>query len=70
MTGKHRHEDDKKIFHLGIIDYLQGYDCGKKLERAFKPIFKNCDPNSISSQHPKFYGNRFIDFMDTFVFNN
>ena len=40
MASKHRYEDDGKIFHIAIIDYLQDWNCSKKAETMFKPIFK------------------------------
>lgn len=49
------------ILYFGIIDILQDYDIGKKLERAYKSL--QVDSTSISAVDPKLYSRRFRDFM-------
>ncbi|KAF6165196.1 hypothetical protein GIB67_007181 [Kingdonia uniflora] len=46
---------------FGIIDILQDYDIGKKLEHAYKSL--HADPTSISAVGPKLYSKRFRDFL-------
>ncbi|KZV26185.1 phosphatidylinositol 4-phosphate 5-kinase 9 [Dorcoceras hygrometricum] len=61
--------DDARIFHeaydvvlyLGIIDILQEYNVSKKIEHAYKSIHFN--PLWISAVAPKFYSQRFLDFI-------
>ena len=38
LAAKHRFQDEGKVFHISIIDYLQSYNCKKKIERAIVPI--------------------------------
>ena len=68
MASKHDFEDDGKIFHLSIIDYLQSYNRKKKMERALLPYINRCDGDTISAQPPRFYGDRFLNFMADKVF--
>ncbi|KAK8968781.1 Phosphatidylinositol 4-phosphate 5-kinase 2 [Platanthera guangdongensis] len=49
------------ILYFGIIDILQDYDIGKKLERAYKSL--QVDSTSISAVDPRLYSRRFRDFM-------
>ena len=51
------------IYHLGIIDYLQAYDLGKKAENFFKVWLKQKDGNLISACEPGLYAMRFYRFM-------
>ncbi|XP_073140062.1 phosphatidylinositol 4-phosphate 5-kinase 9-like [Henckelia pumila] len=61
--------DDAQIFHeaydvvlyLGIIDILQEYNVSKKMEHAYKSFHFN--PLLISAVDPKFYSERFLDFI-------
>ena len=49
LASKHKFEDDGKIFHLSIIDYLQSYNYKKKLERSFLPYYYQCEGESMSA---------------------
>ena len=49
------------IFHMGIIDFLQTYDCRKLLEHFFKSLY--CDGKRISCVSPKYYAKRMLDFI-------
>ena len=69
LAGKHRFKDDRKILHIGIIDYLQGYNCAKKVERVSKTLMYRTTNEAISVADPIFYGNRFVNFMEGEVFN-
>ena len=57
---------DRLLLYLGIIDILQSYKIKKKLEHAFKSLYT--DGKNISVCDPKFYENRFIEFMSQKVF--
>jgi 1-phosphatidylinositol-4-phosphate 5-kinase len=50
------------VLCCGIIDILQRYDMGKRLEHAYKSI--HFDPLSISAIDPAHYSKRFRDFID------
>ena len=39
ISQVHCYKTDKKIFHIAIIDYLQGWTLSKKLERFGKMTF-------------------------------
>ncbi|XAR69158.1 1-phosphatidylinositol-4-phosphate 5-kinase [Bertholletia excelsa] len=62
-------KEDTKMFHevydvvlyLGIIDILQDYNISKKIEHAYKSI--QFDSVSISAVDPKFYSERFLEFI-------
>ncbi|GJN07844.1 hypothetical protein PR202_ga25712 [Eleusine coracana subsp. coracana] len=49
------------ILYFGIIDILQDYDIGKKLEHAYKSF--QYDSTSISAVDPRQYSKRFRDFI-------
>ena len=68
LAGKHRFKDDGKIFHIGIIDYLQEYNTFKSFERCSKIIYYKTTEEAISVATPAVYGNRFINFMEREVF--
>ncbi|XP_015628903.1 phosphatidylinositol 4-phosphate 5-kinase 6 isoform X2 [Oryza sativa Japonica Group] len=49
------------ILYFGIIDILQDYDIGKKIEHAYKSF--QYDSTSISAVDPRQYSRRFRDFI-------
>lgn len=49
------------ILCFGIIDILQDYDIGKRIEHAYKSF--QYDSTSISAVDPKQYSRRFKDFI-------
>jgi 1-phosphatidylinositol-4-phosphate 5-kinase len=49
------------VLYFGMIDILQEYDMGKKLEHAFKSL--QFDAFSISAVDPALYSRRFQDFI-------
>ncbi|CAG8741274.1 8453_t:CDS:2, partial [Acaulospora morrowiae] len=49
------------IYYLGIIDILTPYNSVKKIEHAWKSV--NHDKKMISAVHPRWYGQRFLNFM-------
>ncbi|XP_050384601.1 phosphatidylinositol 4-phosphate 5-kinase 9 [Argentina anserina] len=62
-------QGDEQMFHgvydvvlyLGIIDILQDYNTGKKIEHAYKSL--QFDSLSISAVDPTFYSRRFLEFI-------
>lgn len=53
------------VYFLGIIDILQQYNTRKIAETFFKGFRHN--RKQISSVHPNFYGDRFIEFVEQHV---
>ena len=49
------------VLYFGIIDILQTYNLGKRLEHAYKSI--QFDSLSISAVNPTLYSKRFQNFM-------
>ncbi|KAK7245061.1 hypothetical protein RIF29_39892 [Crotalaria pallida] len=49
------------VLYLGIIDILQDYNMTKKIEHAYKSL--QFDSLSISAVDPKFYSQRFLEFI-------
>eukprot|EP00250_Pteridium_aquilinum_P021425 c25119_g3_i2 orf=447-785(+) len=49
------------VLYFGIIDILQEYDMGKRLEHAYKSF--HFDSLSISAVDPALYSKRFQHFM-------
>ncbi|KAJ6792567.1 phosphatidylinositol 4-phosphate 5-kinase 9-like [Iris pallida] len=55
------HEVYDVVIYLGIIDILQDYNVGKRIEHAYKSL--KFDHLSISAVHPRYYSKRFLDFV-------
>ncbi|KAM1748413.1 hypothetical protein FF1_009333 [Malus domestica] len=55
------HEVYDVVLYLGIIDILQDYSMGKKIEHAYKSL--QFDSLSISAVDPTFYSRRFLEFI-------
>jgi len=54
-------------YNMGIIDYLQPFNLQKRMERFLKRL-KKLDRNlDTSSQHPEYYSDRFIKFIEGLV---
>ena len=68
-AGNHRYEDEGKIFHMAVIDYLQEYNQLKRFERFFMPYVTGADQSTISVAKPPFYGSRFYNFMERKFFS-
>jgi hypothetical protein len=43
---------------MGIIDFQQRWNVGKKMERFFKINFKGADPHGLSAIEPEQYKER------------
>jgi hypothetical protein len=56
------------LYQISIIDYLQTFDSGKKKEVLAKKIFKRADPKKLSAIPSEPYGERFMHFMKSSVF--
>ena len=68
-AGNHRYEDEGKIFHMAVIDYLQEFNCLKCCERSLVPMISGADQATISVAKPHFYGSRFFSFLDRTFFS-
>ncbi len=68
LVDKHRFQDDGKILHVAIIDYLTRYTNIKKVEKYGKALLHPIE--TISVQHPDFYGDRFQKYMTNRVFGS
>jgi 1-phosphatidylinositol-4-phosphate 5-kinase len=55
------HDGEDVMLYFGIIDILQEYNMGKKLEHAYKSI--QFDSHSISAVDPNLYSRRFQGLM-------
>ncbi len=53
--------DGSEIYYFGIIDFLQQYDLGKKMERFLKVAFLQKDQEGLSVQAPEKYQLRFVE---------
>ena len=63
-------QDMLKLYHIGIIDYLQEFSRKKKVENFTKTIFKSkSGSRKISCVPPQLYGERFVEFMIKEVFD-
>ncbi|XP_047333791.1 phosphatidylinositol 4-phosphate 5-kinase 9 [Impatiens glandulifera] len=60
------HEVYDVVLYLGIIDILQDYTIGKRIEHAYKSV--QFDSISISAVDPTFYSQRFLEFIRAKVF--
>ena len=47
--------DGSEVYHIGIIDYLQKYDLGKKIESCLKTIANSSKAMKISAVPVKMY---------------
>ena len=70
MQEKHQFYSRTQIFHISIIDYLQQWDCNKKMERLAKIAILQKDGDLISAINPAIYSCRFRKFMKRDVFTN
>ena len=57
-----KYED--KVYHVGIIDYLQAWNLSKKLENKLKG-----SKQDISAVEPVMYSNRFRKYAQNHVFS-
>ena len=64
----YKSDNNNYIYIIGIIDYLQKYNCRKRLENFVKGIYFGKEKNMISAVDPGYYGERFQDFMTKNVF--
>ena len=64
----YKSNDKKFLYIIGIIDYLQIFNCKKRLENFFKGIYYGKEKNMISAVESHYYGDRFFNFMAEKVF--
>jgi len=57
LASKHRFQDDAKIIHVAIIDYLTRYTTFKRIEKHVKSL--QAPVETVSVADPTFYGDRF-----------
>jgi len=55
-------QNSERAYHLGIIDYLQQWDFGKKSENLTKRLLAK-NPKKISAVEPELYKERFNSFV-------
>jgi hypothetical protein len=56
------------LYIIGIIDYLQKFNCRKSIEHTLKGIYYGKNKNMVSCIPPDLYGKRFFNFMKEKVF--
>ncbi|KAH7442063.1 hypothetical protein KP509_03G068600 [Ceratopteris richardii] len=61
LLSRQQGEARDVLLYFGIIDILQKYNMGKKLEHAYKSLHH--DPLSISAVDPSSYSHRFQNFI-------
>ncbi|CAK9099600.1 Phosphatidylinositol 4-phosphate 5-kinase type-1 beta (PIP5K1-beta) (PtdIns(4)P-5-kinase 1 beta) (Phosphatidylinositol 4-phosphate 5-kinase type I beta) (PIP5KIbeta) (Type I phosphatidylinositol 4-phosphate 5-kinase beta) [Durusdinium trenchii] len=66
VSAKGSSVDQEVQLFVGIIDILQEFNLSKKLESVFKGLTQHAD--GISAVDPERYGERFLSFVDDFVF--
>lgn len=66
-SSGHQFLGETHIYHIAIIDYLQEWNALKKSERFLKTKIKMLDGDTLSTIHPKEYGDRFASFMGNYV---
>ena len=62
-------DKDKKLYHISIIDFLQPFNRGKKMENWAKSTFYFKDSKRLSAVEPVWYQERFFQFMKRRVVN-
>mmetsp|Transcript_22174 Transcript_22174/g.29654 ORF Transcript_22174/g.29654 Transcript_22174/m.29654 type:complete len:316 (+) Transcript_22174:1519-2466(+) len=59
MSQSHCFANGKRLYHIAIIDYLQGWNCAKKAERFLKNTIMGRDGDKMSVIEPNAYAARF-----------
>ena len=60
--------NEKWIYQVSVIDYLQTFDGSKKREVMAKRVFKNVNVTNLSAVPPDPYFQRWIKFVEDRVF--
>lgn len=55
MFFNHRFQNEKRIYHVAVIDYLQEWNFNKKLERFLKSKMLMKDGKNLSAIEPETY---------------
>ena len=69
LSSKHNFQCENRILHISIIDYLQAWNCNKKMERTSKTVILGKDAQQLSAIEPNEYARRFRHFLESNVFN-
>lgn len=67
---KYISHNGRYIYHIAIIDYLQGWDIEKRGENFYKVVLKQRKEYKISCVNPDLYKHRFYKFMKDNVIIN
>ena len=59
FSTRNRYLHGDKLYHVGIIDYLQFWNFSKKMEKCFKTCQISNKQKDISAQPPSKYCHRF-----------
>lgn len=65
----HMFQNERAIYHVAVIDYLQAWNFNKKGERWLKTVVKKQDGAMLSAIEPNEYSLRFVSFLTSHVFN-
>lgn len=63
-------ENQKYIYIMGIIDYLQKFNVAKFLENKYKSVLYGDEIRYVSAVDPTIYSQRMFDFSKDFIFVN
>jgi hypothetical protein len=61
-------ENEKYVYIIGIIDYLQKFNLSKFLENKYKSILYGEEIRYVSAVDPTIYSQRIFDFSKNFIF--
>ena len=61
-------QNQKYIYIMGIIDYLQKFNSAKFLENKYKTILYGDEIRYVSAVDPTIYSERMFDFAKNFIF--
>lgn len=59
----HTFENERLIYHIAVIDYLQEWNCNKKSERFLKTVVLRKNKAMLSAIEPNEYARRFLHFV-------
>ena len=66
--GKNQCTNHERVYHLGVIDYLQEWNFNKMGERFLKTRIKGMDGQQLSALKPAEYSQRYLDYMNKYIF--
>ena len=62
-------KDNKYLYCVGLIDYLQKFDMSKFLENKYKSLLHGKEIKNVSAVDPMIYASRMLDFAKKYIFN-